>query len=138
MALRKMNAALLAALTLAAGELSASNSPAAASDSALSISPPSGRYRIHSYYNGKCLDADLNTIGSNGTKVQLWDCLSIDYGNQAWYVDTIGNGFYKIYSAYKPSCLDADLNTIGTNGTKVQLWDWIAGAENQEWYLEPY
>ena len=28
--------------------------------------------------NGKsttmCLDADLNTIGSNGTKVQLWDC----------------------------------------------------------------
>ena len=25
------------------------------------------------YAPGRCLDADLNTISSNGTKVQLWD-----------------------------------------------------------------
>ena len=29
---------------------------------------------IQTKYNLRCLDADLNTIGGNGTKVQLWDC----------------------------------------------------------------
>jgi len=33
-------------------------------------------------YNGKCLDADLNTINANGTKVQLWDCNSTP--QQTW------------------------------------------------------
>ena len=42
-----------------------------------------GVYRIRSQFNaGKCLDADLNTISGNGTKVQLWDCLVTMPANQ--------------------------------------------------------
>lgn len=37
---------------------------------------------IYSMYNGRCLDADLGTIGSNGTKVQLWNCNG--WANQKW------------------------------------------------------
>lgn len=30
----------------------------------------------HCVKSGRCIDADLNTIGGNGTRVQLWDCNS--------------------------------------------------------------
>ncbi|MEU5592564.1 RICIN domain-containing protein [Streptomyces sp. NPDC020298] len=67
--------------------------------------------------NGRCVDADLNTIGTNGTKVQLWDCNNSAQQNWVLY----GDG--TIRSSKNGKCLDADLNTIGANGTKVQLWD---------------
>lgn len=35
--------------------------------------------------SGRCLDADLGTIGSQGTKVQIWDCGSGT--NQQWYFE---------------------------------------------------
>src|SRR6476661_1180471 len=36
--------------------------------------PAAALGEIRSSVNNKCLDADLNDIGANGTKVQLWDC----------------------------------------------------------------
>ncbi|GAB7188471.1 hypothetical protein ATKI12_8302 [Kitasatospora sp. Ki12] len=93
-----------------------------------------GQYRFHSNYNGKCLDADLNTIGANGTKVQLWDCNG--WTNQNWTIWTDGNIDY-IQSNYSGRYLDADLNTIGANGTKVQLWD-FNGWTNQRWNAASY
>ncbi|MBB5867173.1 hypothetical protein F4553_000552 [Allocatelliglobosispora scoriae] len=40
---------------------------------------------IVSQSSGRCLDADLATIGSGGTKVQLWDCAGGT--NQQWYFE---------------------------------------------------
>ncbi|GAA3814285.1 MULTISPECIES: RICIN domain-containing protein [Amycolatopsis] len=81
---------------------------------------------------GRCLDADLNTINRNGTKVQLWAC--DEYAaQQAWYIRQIPEGYYRFQNAYSGRYLDADLNTINRNGTVVQLWDYVAGAKNQ-WF----
>lgn len=80
----------------------------------------------------RCLDADLNTIGANGTKVQLWDCNNTS-ANQAWIITQIPEGYYRFQNVYSGRYLDADLNTIGRNGTKIQLWDYRAGARNQ-WF----
>jgi hypothetical protein len=82
---------------------------------------------IRSHANWRCLDADLNTIAGNGTKVQLWDCNG--WSNQKWIYDAIS---HTIYSLYNGRCLDADLNGIGANGTKAQLWD-CNGWANQKW-----
>ena len=76
--------------------------------------------------SGRCIDADLNTIGANGTKVQLWDCNG--QPQQRWTYYTNGT----IKTAKSRKCLDADLNTIGRNGTKVQLWD-CNGSRQQQW-----
>jgi Ricin-type beta-trefoil lectin domain-like len=73
------------------------------------------------------LDADLATIGINGTKVQLWQ--SWNGPNQQW---TDSNVFITIDQGGR--CLDADLGTIGGNGTKVQLWDCLGGL-NQKWQV---
>ncbi|GAB3567764.1 hypothetical protein GCM10027445_16580 [Amycolatopsis endophytica] len=81
---------------------------------------------------GRCLDADLNTIGGNGTKVQLWDCDAYA-ANQAWYLTLIPEGYYRFQNVYSGRYLDADLNTINGNGTKIQLWDYMAGGSNQ-WF----
>jgi hypothetical protein len=89
--------------------------------------PPPAPSEIRSTVSpNRCLDADLGTIGGNGTKVQLWDCLG--GSNQQWLVKRDGT----IVNAQSGRCLDADLNSIGGNGTKVQLWDcW--GGKNQNW-----
>jgi hypothetical protein len=73
----------------------------------------------------RCLDADTNTIGRDGTKVQLWDC----HGglNQQWYRDG-----RQIKNRASGRCLDADTNTIGNNGTVVHLWS-CHGGTNQWW-----
>jgi hypothetical protein len=84
--------------------------------------------------DSRCLDADLNTIGANGTKVQLWTCNEYA-ANQAWYIQQIPEGYYRLQNVASGRYLDADLNTIGANGTKVQLWDYIGGEHNQWWDL---
>lgn len=85
----------------------------------------------------RCLDADLNTLGRNGTKVQLWDCITFADGtvpaNQAWFITEIPEGYYRFQSAASRRYLDADLNTINRNGTKIQLWDYMPGGQNQ-WF----
>jgi hypothetical protein len=42
-------------------------------------------FRLVNQASGRCLDADLGTIGSGGTKVQVWDCGSGT--NQQWYFE---------------------------------------------------
>jgi hypothetical protein len=91
-----------------------------------------GPFNIYNKDNGACLDADTNTIKSNGTKVQLWQCLGDS--NQYWYEDNYGT-YARIWNEDGGRYLDADTNTIGANGTKVQLWDYIAANTNQEWYV---
>jgi hypothetical protein len=67
--------------------------------------------------NGWCLDADLNTLNQNGTKVQLWPCNG--QLQQRWYIE--GTSWR---SAIFPNrCLDVNLGTPVVNGTKIQLWD---------------
>ncbi len=85
---------------------------------------------IQSGYNGRCLDADLNTTAGNGTKVQLWDCNG--QMQQKWRVDHVDGQVTQIVSAYNGRCLDADYWTRGRNGTKVQLWD-CNGSAQQQW-----
>jgi hypothetical protein len=88
---------------------------------------------VVSVKSGRCLDADLNTIGHNGTKVQLWDCLNTPghvQANQWW--DRVSPGYGTVQNVDGSRCLDADLNTIGSNGTKVQLWD-CGGSPQQHW-----
>ncbi|MEQ0557676.1 RICIN domain-containing protein [Amycolatopsis sp. NEAU-NG30] len=93
--------------------------------------------KIRSFASGRVLDADTNTLGGNGTKVQLWD----DYGdgqvNQWWsFGATTVTGVYKIYNNASGRVLDADTNTLGGNGTFVQLWDdYGNGQLNQFWKL---
>ncbi|WP_406737594.1 ricin-type beta-trefoil lectin domain protein [Streptomyces sp. NBC_00853] len=82
---------------------------------------------LRSSYNGRCLDADLNTMGRNGTKVQLWNCNG--QPQQGWVLD--GGGAIRSIRD-RSRCLDADLNTIQANGTKVQLWD-CNGQPQQVW-----
>jgi len=91
-----------------------------------------GPYLLVSAQSGRCWDADLNTIGANGTKMQLWDCNNTA-PNQAFWLTQNPEGFYRFQSYQSGRYLDADLNAIGKNGTKVQLWDFIAGAKNQWW-----
>ncbi|MGC5010216.1 RICIN domain-containing protein [Streptosporangium sp. DT93] len=85
---------------------------------------------IRSHQNWRCLDADLGTIGPNGTKVQLWGCNGWD--NQSWSYDVSS---HTIHSRENGRCLDADLGTVNANGTKVQLWD-CNGWTNQKWIYD--
>ena len=78
--------------------------------------------------SGRCVDADLGTIGANGTKVQLWSCNLSSQQNWVLY----GDG--TIRSSRSGQCLDADLNTIRANGTRVQLWK-CNGTMQQKWTI---
>ena len=104
--------------------VSAWSGPASATSSTSATSrAPFGLVSVRS---GRCVDADLNTIGRNGTKVQLWDCNGQLQQRWSYYVDDT------IRSSKNRKCLDADLNAIGSNGTKVQLWD-CNGSRQQKW-----
>jgi hypothetical protein len=85
----------------------------------------------------RCLDADLSTIGANGTKVQLWDCFTPTTPNQNWWSPSEGGWAIKVLQSGR--CLDADLGTIVNNGTIVQLWDCLSGNQNQNqtWRIDP-
>jgi hypothetical protein len=77
---------------------------------------------------GRCLDAELQSIAGNGTKVQLWDCSGAN--QQQW--QTTFTGVSTIRNARSGRCLDAQLQSINRNGTKVQLWD-CNGSDQQLW-----
>ena len=93
-----------------------------------SAASSTGTFVWISVKSGRCVDADLNTINGNGTKVQLWDCNN--QAQQNWRSYTDGT----IRSSKNGKCLDADLNTINGNGTKVQLWD-CNGQPQQRWTI---
>lgn len=118
--LKKAFSAVVAASTLLVAAWAA---PARAAN-------PSGTFVWISVKSGRCTDADLNTIGGNGTKVQLWDCNHQSQQNWISY----SNGTIK--NSRSKKCLDADLNTIGGNGTRVQLWD-CNGSRQQLWAISP-
>jgi endo-1,4-beta-xylanase len=88
--------------------------------------------------NGKCLDADLNNIWSNGDRAQLWDCSG--GANQQWAWGTgsqcsnPAEVVCELINQYSGKCLDADSTGIGNNGDTVQLWDCWGGA-NQMWHI---
>lgn len=65
--MRKMWASVAVTGVLAASAVALQTSNAAAASYGAAI---------RSAKSGRCLDADLNTIGGNGTTVQLWDCNS--------------------------------------------------------------
>jgi len=94
---------------------------------------PSGLFNWVSVRSGQCVDADLNTIGGNGTKVQLWGCNS--QAQQHW-ISSSSNATLKNNFGNTKKCLDADLNTINGNGTKVQLWQ-CNGSRQQQWTIAP-
>lgn len=93
---------------------------------------------IRNQQSGLCLDADTNTIGRNGTKVQLWNCAGGK--NQDWnWTQTVPAGRNQaaagtLKNVASGRCLDADTGGNGGNGTKVQLWD-CSGGINQEWSM---
>lgn len=93
---------------------------------------PEGYFRFQNVYSGRYLDADLNSIGRNGTKIQLWDFVA--GGKNQWFAVTENpEGYLRLQNAHSGRYLDDDANTTG-NGSKVQLWDFVAGAKNQWWF----
>ena len=78
----------------------------------------------------RCLDANAQQIGGNGTSVTLYDCWG--GANQNWVIGLDGT----IRNQVSGRCLDADLNTIHSYGTIVHLWDCNGGA-NQRWIMNP-
>jgi hypothetical protein len=74
----------------------------------------------------RCLDANLGTIGNNGTKVQLWDCAG---GlNQEWSIGSDGT----IRNAQSGRCLGVAPGVTGNDGTALQIWN-CDGSANQQW-----
>jgi hypothetical protein len=90
-------------------------------------------YLIQSALSGRCLDADLNTINTNGTRVQLWDC-DVYAAQQAFYITAVPEGYLRFQNVASGRYLDADLASINTNNTRIQLWDFVGGAKNQWWF----
>ena len=73
--------------------------------------------------SSKCVD-DNNGSGSNGTKVQIWDCDG-NTSAQNWTVNS--NGTLTIAGG----CMDIT-GARYTNGTLIELWTCNGGA-NQQW-----
>jgi hypothetical protein len=96
-----------------------------------------GAYTITNKASRKCVDADTNGGGANGTRVQLWDCNSLN--QQAWrfWRTSPGSMVFYIENLKYGKCLDMDLNTFPANGTRVQLWDCNHQAQ-QLWSLSDF
>ncbi|MEU1321071.1 poly(ethylene terephthalate) hydrolase family protein [Streptomyces tibetensis] len=84
--------------------------------------PPSGT-KVVGAGSGRCLDVP-NSSQTNGTQVQLWDCL--DRAGQKWTRTAAGE-----LRVYGGKCLDAEAS--GTSpGTRAVIWD-CHGGQNQRW-----
>jgi hypothetical protein len=81
--------------------------------------------------SGRYLDADMNSIGTNGTRVQLWDFVA-GAKNQWWSATPIPEGYVRVQTAASKRYLSVD-GSVGGNGDRVQLWDFIAGDHGQWW-----
>ncbi|MYS79065.1 RICIN domain-containing protein [Embleya scabrispora] len=86
--------------------------------------------------NWKCLDADANTIGTNGATVQQWQCIGspVDNttpSNQLWLAVPRDSGGYSILvGGTGVQCL----TTMGALPySRAGLWDCNAGTA-QAWY----
>jgi hypothetical protein len=79
------------------------------------------------YYNDRCLDAETQSIGRNGTKVQIYRCTGAP--NQVWYQWLTGGRQFWV-NAQSRRCLDIDATDPGLH--HLQLWD-CTQAFNQDW-----
>lgn len=127
-------AGAISALTLGGGIVTAA--PASA---ALNAPVNGGYYYLENLDAGTsgCLDANLNTLPANVTRVQTWQCNG--WANQTWITTvhhTTDNSWYTIQNSDGDQCLDANANTLPANGTTVQVWDCNSWG-NQEWILIP-
>ncbi|AXE83856.1 ricin-type beta-trefoil lectin domain protein [Streptomyces sp. Go-475] len=85
--------------------------------------PPSGG-QIVGAASDRCLDVP-NSSQTNGTQLQLWDCLD-DRAGQKWTRTAAGE-----LRVHGTKCLDAEAS--GTSpGTRVVIWD-CHGGQNQQW-----
>jgi hypothetical protein len=80
------------------------------------------------------MDADDDTVGHNGGKVQTFGCNGQRY--QDWYLDSTDvRGLFRIRTVVNGRCLDAD-NTGGLTVRRLQVWDCLGpGQLNQYWWL---
>lgn len=98
--------------------------------------PAGGYYELRDS-TGVCLDADVQTIGSNGTPVATWNCVS-GATNQHWRFEPATNrpDVYRIRVETNQRCLDGAYETINDNGGRVQLWDCYGDSQlNQLWQI---
>ncbi len=81
-------------------------------------------------FPGKCLDADLNGGGANGTKVQIWDCNNT--AQQSWSHPAGDRAIYNArFYGGGSIVLDRNANVTG-NGARVQLWQ--KNFQSQQWW----
>lgn len=76
--------------------------------------------------SSRCVDVP-NGSTTNGTQVQLWDCISSSTAQRWTY--TAGNQL----QVYGNKCFDAN-GAATANGTKLILWA-CNGQQNQRWAL---
>lgn len=69
--------------------------------------------------NGLCLDADINTIGHDGSKVQEWPCNNT--AQQHWYAWPQNGGGYEIVNGYNTNYV-LDCQNVLWTGQAVYLW----------------
>ncbi|WP_084700479.1 RICIN domain-containing protein [Streptacidiphilus anmyonensis] len=91
---------------------------------------------VNGYDDNTCLDADANTAGRNGQKIQGWQCIAGD-ANQEWNVYLVPYSSNRmLVSAVDGECLDADTNTAAENGQIIQGWA-CNGQFQQQWVSKP-
>lgn len=73
---------------------------------------------IRTSMNGKCLDADADTLPNDGTRVQLWDCNGTT--QQGWNYEFVDNTRLVIHVQWSNKCLEEAPG--GGNGTPIQIW----------------
>lgn len=88
-----------------------------------------GTYAFSNQGVGKCLDNEGSTSDSSG--IWIWDCGSSNQ-NQAWTLNSVGNGYYQLVNKTSGKCLD---NTGGSSadGNHLQEYSCIANNVNQAW-----
>jgi len=106
-----------------------------------------GSYKIFAPDAPGCarLDADSDTVGRNGGKVQTWSCNNSH--NQNWAFDeTDVRGLYRIRTGANGKCLDEDNTRGGATLSRLQMWDCLGPGQlnqffwivrNPEWEPDP-
>ncbi len=95
-----------------------------------------GGYTLQVEINDKYLDADMWSIGGNGTKVQV--ASRLPFGsvrtNQEWKFVKRSDGNYTIKNIFSGRYLDSFNACVNQNGCGVQLWD-DYGHITRKWKL---
>lgn len=90
-------------------------------------------YQIVHRPSGKCVDV-AGGGRTNGTKIQLWDCMRTDHPNQVFKLHYLPSRHQKptfqLRNAASNKCIDVS-GGARANGTKIQLWNCSETNENQ-------